>query len=174
VSTPIQVAELFDEHAAGLYRYLARRCGAAVAEEVVSQTFLIAVEQRDRYDAGRGGTRAWLYGIAANLVKRHYRSESRRWHAYARYPLDLVPDTADSAASRADASNAQRLLARPIAELGAADREVLLLYAWAELSYAEIAVALDIPVGTVRSRLHRVRRTLKAALGDPSIKESAS
>lgn len=174
MSTPIPPARLFEAHAAGLYRYLARRAGAAVAEDVLSQTFLVAVEQQDRYDPGRGGTRAWLYGIAANLLRHHYRSESRRWHAYARYSLEVVPDTADTAAGRADASTAQRALAGPIAALDAADRDVLLLYAWADLSYAEIAAALGIPVGTVRSRLHRVRGRLKAALAETSLKEGTS
>lgn len=71
MSTSIGVAGLFDDHAAGLYRYLARRAGAAVAEDVLSQTFLVAVEQQDRYDPDRGGPRAWLYGIAANLLRHH-------------------------------------------------------------------------------------------------------
>lgn len=166
VSTPNLVAELFDAHAAELYRYLARRAGNTVAEEVLSQTFLVAVEQQHRYDPNRASARAWLYGIAANLLRHHYRSESRKWQAYARFPLGLVEDAADTAASRADATAAQRSLARPIAELNEADRDVLLLYAWADLSYAEIAAALNIPVGTVRSRLNRARQLLKAALAE--------
>jgi RNA polymerase sigma factor (sigma-70 family) len=174
VSTPNLIAELFDAHAAELYRYLARRAGHTVAEEVLSQTFLIAVEQQHRYDSERGGPRAWLYGIAANLLRHHYRSETRKWQAYARFPLGLVEDAADTAASRADATAAQRSLARPIAELSAADRDVLLLYAWADLSYAEIAAALNIPVGTVRSRLNRARSQLKAALADNPIQENVS
>lgn len=172
MSTPNLIAELFDEHAAGLYRYLARRAGDATAEEVLSQTFLAAVEQQHRFDPGRGSARAWLYGIAANLLRHHYRSETRRWQAYARFPLDLVQEADDVATSRADASTAQRSLARPIADLDEADRDVLLLYAWGDLSYAEIAAALNIPLGTVRSRLHRVRRLLKAAL--PETEESLS
>jgi RNA polymerase sigma-70 factor, ECF subfamily len=174
VSNPNLVAELFDTHAAELYRYLARRAGHTVAEEVLSQTFLVAVEQQHRYDPNRASARAWLYGIAVNLLRHHYRSETRKWQAYARYPLELVDDTADVATSRADATAAQRSLARPIAELHEADRDVLLLYAWADLSYAEIAAALHIPVGTVRSRLHRVRTQLRVALSDDSVQETVS
>lgn len=174
VSTPNLAADLFDTYAAELYRYLARRAGHTVAEEVLSQTFVVAVEQQHRYDPHRAGPRAWLYGIAANLLRHHYRSETRKWQAYARFPVELVEDTADAAVSRADASAAQRSLARPIAELSEADRDVLLLYAWADLSYAEIAAALHIPVGTVRSRLNRARTQLKAALATDSAQETVS
>jgi RNA polymerase sigma-70 factor (ECF subfamily) len=68
------------------------------------------------------------------------------------------------------AAAAQRDLADALASLAAGDREVLLLIAWAELAYDEVAVALGIPVGTVRSRLHRARRKVRAALGgeDPT------
>lgn len=175
MSTPNLVAELFDAHASQLCGYLARRVGHTIAEEVLSATFLVAVEQQDRYDPSRASARAWLYGIAANLLRHHYRSESRKWQAYARYPLGIVEDATDAAAGRADACAAQRKLARPIADLSVADRDVLLLFAWAELSYAEIAAALQIPVGTVRSRLHRVRLKLKAALAESDqVQESVS
>jgi len=64
----------------------------------------------------------------------------------------------------------QRKLAAALAGLPAGDRDVLLLIAWADLSYDEVAVALNIPVGTVRSRLHRARRKTREALGgqDPT------
>ncbi len=175
MSTPNLIAELFDQHAAELFRYLARRVGHTAAEDLLSQTFLVAVENQAKYRPDQASPRAWLYGIAGNLLRHHYRSETRKWQAYARYPLQLMDDAAEAAVSRADASAAQRRLARPIAELNEADREVLLLYAWADLSYAEIAEALHIPVGTVRSRLHRVRTQLKAALAaDHPIEESVS
>lgn len=166
------LAELFDSDAADLYRYLARRAGAAVAEHVLSATFLQALESYRMFDPARGSQRAWLYGIAANLLRRHHRAEARRWQAYARYPVERADDPSERAAERADAAGNHGLVAQAVARLDARDRDVLLLYAWAELSYAEIAQALDLPVGTVRSRLSRARRQVRAGLDLPDpIKE---
>jgi RNA polymerase sigma-70 factor (ECF subfamily) len=162
--TFLDPAELFDLHAADLFRYLVRRVGESTAEDVLSQTFLVAIEQASRYDPDRGNPRAWLHGIAANLLRHHYRSETRRWRAYARVEAEVVADPAEVATGRAAADQARRLLAAPIAALPPRDREVLLLFAWADLGYAEIASALGIPLGTVRSTLHRVRRILRATL----------
>lgn len=167
------LAELFDSDAADLYRYLARRAGDAVAEDVLSATFLQAMESYRTFDPTRGTPRAWLYGIAANLLRRHHRAEARRWQAYARYPIERAEDPADRAVERAEAALEQRFVAEAVAGLDQGDRDVLLLFAWAQFSYAEIAQALDLPVGTVRSRLSRARRQVRARLDVPvGIKES--
>lgn len=170
-----EFALLFDRHAVKIHRYVARRLGTAEADDVLSQTFLIAYERRGDYTAPEPGAGAfdgalpWLYGIATNLIHRRRRSEVRQYRAYARSepagrhthddPL------ASEVASRVDAEAAQRTLARALAGLRQPERDVLLLYAWEDLGYAEIAAALDIPVGTVRSRLHRARKSVRATLG---------
>src|SRR5262249_25452884 len=84
--------------------------------------------------------------------------------------IRAVSGHADEADSRLSAHGVQRQLADAIAGLTPADREVLLLIAWADLSYTEVAAALRIPVGTVRSRLHLARTRVRRALGgqDPS------
>jgi RNA polymerase sigma-70 factor (ECF subfamily) len=168
LSGPDPAAEfgrLFDEHAAALHRYLARRVGTTIADDLVSDTFLTALRGRHGYDPARAGARAWLYGIASNLLRRHVRDEVRALQATAR--LAGVHVSADGHENRvADRLDAQRrvaLLAGALAALSPDDREVLLLTSWAGLSTAEIAEALDIPAGTVRSRLHRVRRWLRAS-----------
>jgi len=163
-------AALFDRHAAAIHRYLARRIGAAVADDLLAQTFLIAFERRGAYDPGRADARPWLYGIATNLLRKHHREEVRLFRALARAGAD--PGTAgchaERVAERVDARAGSRQLAAALAGLKPPDRDVLLLFAWADLSYEEIARAQDIPVGTVRSRLHRARVAVRAALGMPA------
>lgn len=164
VQAPEAFGGLFDRHAAEVHRYLARRIGAA-ADDLLAETFLVAFERRSRYDPDRPDARPWLYGIASRLLHRHRRDEVRAYRALSRVGVDpALPSPADGAAARVDADTAVRGLAATLASLAAGDRDVLLLYAWADLGYAEIAEALEIPVGTVRSRLHRARGRLRAAL----------
>lgn len=155
-------AALFDAHAPGLYRYLSRRVGA-VADDLVAETFLAALAGRGGYDPTRSDPRAWLYGIATNLLRRHFRQEVRGLAATAKAAAEFpVADPGDVVADQVDAQVRIGRLARGIAELKPDDRDVLLLTAWAGLDSNEVAQALQIPVGTVRSRLHRVRRQLRS------------
>jgi len=164
LTEPAEFAEIFDRHYDVIRGYLARRLPAALAEELAAETFLIAFEQRRDYDLDYPSARPWLFGIATNLLGRHRRDERRRMAAYARSLPAATGDAADEIASRADASEAGEALARAIAELQPDDRDALLLQALAELSYPEIALALGVPTGTVKSRLHRARAHLALAL----------
>lgn len=160
------LAAAFERHAWPLLRYCACRVGPEAAEDVVAETFLIAYARRDRYDPARASLLTWLYGIATNVARRHRRDESRQLSGYARAAEALVDEGhADRAAERADAAAHRARIARALARLPSRQREVILLYAVAELEYAEIAAALDIPIGTVQSALHRARTKLRAALG---------
>ncbi|WP_222871907.1 RNA polymerase sigma factor [Nonomuraea sp. PA05] len=166
---PELFAELFDRHAAALRRYVARRLGDSLADDVVSDTFLTAFRRRRHYDAAHPDARPWLYGIAARLIQRHRRVEVRLYRALARTGVDEIAEPyADRVDDRVAAEQAG--LAAALAALPAADREVLLLVAWAGMSYDDVARALDIPIGTVRSRLHRARARTRRALGgsDPT------
>lgn len=162
---PSRFAEVFDRHYPVIYRYLRRRIPAGIAEELAAETFLIAFEQRDRFDAERGSLRAWLFGITANLMRHERRREVRELKACRRTGRDRLSDEFEGVDRRLDAERATPALAAGLAELSSGDREVLLLFTWADLSYEEIATALDIPVGTVRSRLSRSRRRLRERLG---------
>ncbi|MCC8479891.1 RNA polymerase subunit sigma-70 [Streptomyces sp. CS149] len=167
---PEVFAALFDRHSDAVHRYTARRLGNEVADDVVAETFTTAFQQRHRYDPARStGTDAqpWLFGIATNLISRHRRAEARRFKAMARVPAltDHDEPLADRAADRVMARAVRRELAAALAALPARHRDVLLLVAWGDLSYEETAQALGIPVGTVRSRLHRARGKLREALG---------
>jgi RNA polymerase sigma-70 factor (ECF subfamily) len=157
-------AVLFDRHATPIHRYLSRRAGANLADDLLSQTFLTAFERRDSYDRSRPDARPWLFGIATNLLNRRTRDEVRQYRAWARSGVDPVTsDHAPRVVDRVDAAAGAARIAGALAELPDTDREAVLLSAWAHLTYPEIAAALDIPVGTLRSKLHRARATLRAA-----------
>ena len=161
---PERFTAVFDRHFGAIHGYLHRRVGRQLADDLAAETFAVAFRGRDRYD-GSPDAGPWLFGIASNMLRRHRRTERRELFAYARAGVDRVEhaDLAD-ADDRVDAEAMRRRMALALASLRAVDREVLLLLAWADLTYDEIARALDIPVGTVRSRLHRGRRKLRELL----------
>jgi RNA polymerase sigma-70 factor (ECF subfamily) len=149
---------VFEADFASLHRYLARRVGAAAADELAAETFAVAFRNWDRLDPERP-VRPWLYGIAANLMRHHWRKERRMLRAYARNGVDPVFADEDAAVERADADARHRELATALAGLRRDEREILLLRAWVELTDSEIADALGLPIGTVKSRLSRARAT---------------
>ncbi len=163
---PDRFAALYDRHAARLYHYAYRRVGHDAADDVVAGTFLVAYRHRRRYDLTRPDALPWLFGILTREVARHRRTEKARYRALGRLAPDPVTaDPADRVADDVSAQSVRAVLAQALAALSAGDRDVLLLIAWGSLAYDEVAQALDIPVGTVRSRLNRARRKTRAALG---------
>ena len=164
---PAAFAAIFDRHAASLHRFLARRVEPADADTLLGEVFRVAFERRGSFDLERPSARPWLYGIATNLIARHRRSEGRRLRAMAALATrraETGPDAVgDGAARRLDAEHEWAVLVDAIDGLPDAERHTLLLYAWEDLSYEDIAAALEVPVGTVRSRLHRARARLRAA-----------
>jgi RNA polymerase sigma factor (sigma-70 family) len=158
------LAGMFHRHARELLRYCTRRIGAQLAEDVVAETFLVAHERRDRFDPDRGELLPWLYGIATNLLRRHRGAEVRALRAVAAAVDDGRHD--DAAADRIDAERSVARLSAVLAKLPRRQRDVLMLFAVAELEYAEIAAALGIPLGSVQSSLHRARAKVRAALNE--------
>jgi RNA polymerase sigma factor (sigma-70 family) len=159
VSDPEVFTIIFDRHYRAVYGYLARRVGRAIADDLAAETFILAFERRSSYRPEAGRALPWLLGIAVNLLAHHRRSEARQLRA-------LVAAGSVAAGSHVEAAGSwisERMVAG-LEQLDDHDREALLLYAWAELTYAEIAGVLGIPVGTVRSRLNRARRKLRDAL----------
>jgi len=156
---------IFDRHFVAIHRYLHRRVGRELAEDLAAETFAVALRRRAGHDPHRADARPWLFGIAANLLRHHRRTERRQLVAYARSGVDPVSEGGFEAADdRVDARAAGPALAWALAALKPWDREVLLLHAWADLTYQEIADALSIPVGTVRSRLARARGRVRELL----------
>jgi RNA polymerase sigma factor (sigma-70 family) len=160
----LEFGRLFDAYTRPLHRYLSRRAGQELANDLVSETFLVALNQRHAYDPRLGAVRSWLYGIATNMLRRHLRQEVRELRATARAAGRYAgPDGGHESrvAERVDAQVRAGQLAAALAELSDGDRDVLLLTSWAGLDSNEVAAALGIPVGTVRSRLHRTRKWLR-------------
>ncbi|MDO0912639.1 RNA polymerase sigma factor [Streptomyces sp. DT2A-34] len=169
--TPDTFAVIFDRYADDIHRYIARRLGSDTADDLMAETFVIAFQRRRRYDLSHAHARPWLYGIATNLIGRHRRDEARRLRALSRMAA-LPPGQQDSGPEHAvteklGAGGTHGALAGALAELPARYRDVLFVIAWGDLDYEEAAQALDVPVGTVRSRLHRARTRLRRALGGP-------
>ncbi len=167
LESPALFAELFDRHFDPVHSYLARRVGSQLADDLASEVFLQAFKARSRYDTAEANARPWLYGIASRLLSRHYRDEERRLRAYSRAAAELtVVDPTEEVDARADAMAAAPRVAEALATLAPGDRDALLLFVLGELSYGEIGRALEIPIGTVRSRINRARRIVRE-LVDP-------
>ncbi len=164
-------AQIFDRHAAEILRYAHTRLGPDRAEDVTAETFLAAFRRRDHYDPAWPDARPWLFGIAIRLISKHWRAEARYRRMLAATPLPAADDDfGDRAAERVTAQQFRPQLATVLDQLPGRDRELLLLVAWAGLTYEEAAQALGLTVSAVRSRLHRIRVKTRAALGgaDPT------
>jgi RNA polymerase sigma-70 factor (ECF subfamily) len=160
---PAQFGVLFDRHVTVLHRYLVRRLGPDEAEAMVGDIFRIAFERRATYDLSRPAARPWLYGIATNLVAKHRRGEARRLRAVARLAAQRLPptDIGDRVAVEVDAADAWPRVVDAVATLPEPERDALMLHVWEGLGYEDVADALGVPIGTVRSRLHRARQRLR-------------
>jgi RNA polymerase sigma factor (sigma-70 family) len=164
---PARFGDIFDRHAAAIFRYLARRIGPDDASDLLADVFLGAFEARFRYDPDFSTALPWLYGIASNRLGKHFRRRAGELKMLDRLAARSEPDDgADAVADVVDAQLQVRAMAKLLDELPGGEREVLLLYAWEALTYEETATALDIPVGTVRSRLNRTRRRLRAGVDE--------
>lgn len=155
---------IHDQYAEDIYAYCARRVGHQVAEDLVADVFLTAFKNRAQFNPEEKNARPWLYGIAANLLLKHHRAQTRQLTAYrkaSQLAATSTEEDIEQVERHLDAARSVALITEFLTALPTDDKEALLLYAWAGLSYPEIARALDIPLGTVRSRIHRARKTLK-------------
>jgi RNA polymerase sigma factor (sigma-70 family) len=163
LSEPTAFEPIFDRHFGAVHRYLHRRAGRDLADELTAETFALAFSRRGSCRAS-GSVLPWLYGIATNLLHRYRRSERRQLHAYSRSGVDRWVAYEDEAYARVDGSALDARLAGALAAMRPRERDALLLYALADLSYEEVALALEVPVGTVRTWLHRARATAQREL----------
>ncbi|MFI7447368.1 RNA polymerase sigma factor [Nonomuraea sp. NPDC049714] len=154
-----------DRYFRDIYLYVAGRLDTQIAEDITAETFLLAFDQRDRFDPERGGLRPWLFGFATNLIARHRRKETRHYRALSRLgPEPVVEGHENRVVASVAAERMQPHLAKALAALSGGERDVLLLVALGQLSYDEVAEALGIAVGTVGSRLSRARAKIHALI----------
>jgi len=168
LTDPASFGALFDRHFAAVYRFCDRRVGRSMAEDLAGETFRRAFEARHSYDLGRPSALPWLYRIALNLVRDALRARAAEDRAYARLQAlagTESPSEDDQAARRAEARSDLAVLARLLLAEPQQDVEALFLHVWDGLSYLDVAAALGVPVGTVRSRLSRLRHRLEERLG---------
>jgi RNA polymerase sigma-70 factor (ECF subfamily) len=163
VAQPDVFTVIFDRYYRPVYAYLSRRVGRTIADDLAAETFIRAFELRTKYNSAAERALPWLLGIALNLLAHHRRSEARHFRALAASSRLSTTDGGGEAGEGIDPDTTQRLIVG-LEQLDDYDREALLLYAWGELKYEEIAEVLGIPVGTVRSRLNRARRKVRQAL----------
>jgi len=156
---PSRFQGIFERHFDAVRRYAQARIGIDAGEEVAAQTFLIAFSRRASFDPRYPSALPWLLGIATNLIRHHVRSERTRYQALAKLAYDEIEDPVGLEAL--DAARIAPMVIEALAEMSSAHRETFLLHAVSQMTYEEIAAALDIPVGTVRSRIFHARRTLR-------------
>jgi RNA polymerase sigma factor (sigma-70 family) len=156
---PARFEAIFDRHYDRIRRYAQRRLGRETGEDVAAQTFVIAFASRAAFDPSYGSAAPWLIGIATNLARRHTRSERIHWRALQRAPREVPVGEMDP--DMLDAQRVRGAIAAALQTLTDSDRETFLLHVLGELSYQEVAQTLGVPLGTVRSRIHRARGRLR-------------
>jgi len=164
---PWLFAILYERHHVAIRRYVARRVGSEAGEDLAAEVFVRAFSGRERCRAEQGSALPWLLGVANHVVADHRRTEQRRLRA-----LQRLASTAPQRIEHEDRALSGELV-RELRGLSDEDRDALLLVVWGELSYAEAATALAVPIGTVSSRVARARRALAAAVDRPGGRRSA-
>jgi RNA polymerase sigma factor (sigma-70 family) len=162
---PEEFREVFERHYESVRRFAQRVVGRDAGEEIAAQTFLIAFRRRATYDFGYRSARSWLFGIAYNVLRHHLRAERSQHDLLARLPKER--EATDPIEIEAlDAARLAPVLRDALSKLREEQRSPFVLVALGELTYRETADVLAIPVGSVRSRIHRARATLRELLTD--------
>lgn len=162
---PDAFVEVVRRHEIAVHGFLARRAGRQAADDLLGEVWVRAFAARGGYDPGYDDARPWLYGIARNALRAHWRAGRAGGHAAAEEVVDPWDDVVD----RLDSAATAQVLVQAVRALPPAEREVLLLVAWEQLTPAQAAVVLGVPQGTARSRLHRARTALRLVLaGSPA------
>ena len=159
---PGALAALFDRYADRIYNHCFRLLADwTEAEDATSSVFLEVWRHRRRVRLHDGSALPWLYGVATNVCRNSGRSRRRYLRALAGLPRPVTePDHADQVADRLGSEARMRAVLAQVESLPPRERDVLGLVVWGGLSYEQAAAALDVPVGTVRSRLSRARARL--------------
>jgi len=160
---------LFREQQGAVLRFAQRRLGSdEAAWDVVSETFLAAWRHWQRRPSTSEETRAWLYGIAGNVVRNQRRAGIRRLRLEARIVGfgRATDSTALTDEDIADEAVRREVAWQALERLSADDREILQLAGWEGLDVHGLSVALSVSTPTAKVRLHRARRRLEAYLAE--------
>ncbi len=168
IDDPVLFAQIFDRHADTIRRFAVPRVGVSAADDVCAEVFRVAFERRNSFDRDVSSALPWLYGIAANLVRRELRGRARGFAALERLRgrRELAGEPLLDIASRIDARADLLRLGDALMCLSADELDVLLLVAWDQLSPTAAAAVLGIPAETARTRLHRARNRIRNHPGD--------
>lgn len=165
--------QLFDAHVDFVFNVALRRTGSTTeAEDIAAEVFAELWRQREGLVSRYGSLKPWLAGTATNLARRHWRSTERRRRALLRLRTrsdQTSDDLTDEAVAKIEGARRTRRLRSALMELPPDQYAVLTLSAWEELSHQEIAEALDVAVGTVKSRLSRARRKIERSIGTDAV-----
>lgn len=163
---PDRFEVIFDRHYDAVVRFAAGRVGRVHAHDVAAEVFVRAFDRRHLFREDRASALPWLFGIATNVLRERHRKETRGAFALRRMAGEgSLEETFDvEAAARIDAAASRPVLAWGLERLSDDEYQVLMLAALGDLTYEAMAADLGIPIGTVRSRLHRARRRMRDVL----------
>lgn len=164
---PSEFGVIFARHHIAVLRFAARRIGVQEAQDIASEVFIRAFRVRHRYDASRSNCLPWLYGMAGNVIGDRLRKIRRSQRVYlVADPESATTGPHEDADDRVVANSVAVRLNDALRQLSRRDRDTLLLYALEGLTYAEIGRVLDVPSGTVGSRIARARSQISELIPD--------
>lgn len=162
---PEAFVAVIERHEVAVHGYLARRAGRQAADDLLAEVWARAFAGRAGYRVCHADAGPWLYGIARNLLASYWQATVRAGMPELACAVTYLSDDPwDDVIDRIDSAASSRALLPALRALPPAERDVLLLVAWEQLTPAEAATVLGIPPGTARSRLHRARVALRLAL----------
>lgn len=172
---PAAFRVLFERHSDAVYNHCFRRTASwSCAQDLTAVVFLEAWRRRRDVRLSGDSILPWLLAVANNASRNRERSLRRHRRLLAKLPRAmLVPDPADEVAGRIDDERAMSRVLAVWSRLTQPEQDVFALCVWTELSYADAAVALGVPIGTVRSRLARARDHLRALTAEAGLDTTA-
>ena len=159
---PDAFVEVLDRHESAVWGYLVRRAGREVAEDLLGEVWATAFGSRGAYDRSYPNARPWLFGVALNALRHHWRSQPATDPQADMADLAVGEDPWPGVDERIDGGT---VLRAALARLRPEHREVLVLVVWEDLSIADAARVLRVPAGTARYLLHQARLGLRDAPG---------
>ncbi len=161
---------LFEQHFPSLHRFFRNKAGPDRVEDLIQKTFLVCVEKRDDFE-GRSSFRTYLFAVAHNVLRNAYRS-GKRQNERIEFGTVSVEDMGTGAMTLVARQEDKQILLHALRRIPLEFQVVLELYYWENLDGNELAEALDLPLGTVRTRLRRGKQRLEKAIAELATSEA--